>query len=226
MSAEVRTIPTRGNAGDVVNPAANTAKEQIAASQYLDWLLRGYIFSGGSVLVDAGDVVSVTSIADTTPTYVLQSPIGSGTVVIPLRVVAVFTDDGGAGASTINLVFTKSKQEATAELAFTSGTDLKIQNNYTPNPMTTSKCALGYTRTSAALTDVDCTVIASAQLVDAALTTGLIQLNEVFDYSFRDSPIALTEGAALLVYTTSTSSAGKTRLTFTWAELPRSVYVP
>ncbi len=225
MASEVRTTPTRGNEGDVVNPAANTAKEQISASQYIDWLLRGYIFTAGSVLVDATDVASVTSVADTTPDYVLQSPTGKGTVVIPLRARCSITNDGG-GLTVLDLVYTKAKLETATALAFTSGTALKISNNYTPNPMTTAKSSMEYTVTSAALTDVDCNVIAHAHMVDAGLTTGLIQLNEVFDYSFKDSPIALTEGAALLLYTSTTGGAGKTRAQFTWAELPRDVYVP
>ena len=109
MAAEVRTTPTRGNAGDVVNPAANTAKEQISASQYLDWLLRGFIFTGGAVLMDQTDIATKTTIADTTPDYVLQSPTGTGTVVIPLRVRLSITNDGGS-ISDIDLVSTKAKQ--------------------------------------------------------------------------------------------------------------------
>ncbi|KKM68979.1 hypothetical protein LCGC14_1455430 [marine sediment metagenome] len=225
MAVEVRTTPTRANVGDVVNPAANTAREQIAANQILDWTLRGFVFTGGAVLMDATDIASVTSIADTTPDYVLQSPLGTATVVIPLRVRCSVTNDGG-GLTVFDLVYTKAKQETATALAFTSGTALKIQNNYTPNPMATSKSSLEYTVTSAALTNVDTAVIAHAHMVDAGLTTGLIQLNEVFDYSFQDSPIALTEGAALLLYTSTTGGAGKTRATFTWAELPRDVYVP
>ena len=225
MAGEVRTAPERGNAGDVVNPALNTAREQISASQYIDWLLKGYIFTSGAVLVDATDIATKTSIADTTPDYVLQSPTGTGTVVIPLRVRMSITDDG-SGLCLINLVYTKSKLESATNLAFTSGTALKIQNNYTPNPMTVAKSTMEYTVTSAALTDVDCMVLAHGHMATNGLTTGLIQLNEVFDYSFRDSPIALTEGAALLMYTSSAGGAGKTRASFTWAEIPGNVYIP
>ena len=91
--------------------------------------------------------------------------------------------------------------------------------------MAVAKSTMEYTVTSAALTNVDCNVIVHGELVNAALTTGLIMLNEVFDYSFEDAPIALTEGAALLLYTSSAGGAGKTRASFTWAEIPRSVYV-
>ncbi len=224
MTVEIRERPTRANAGDVINPAANTATEQIAGSQLMDWCLQGYIYTAGSVLMDATDIASVTTLADTTPTYALQSPTGTDTVVIPLKVRAVFTDDGG-GISTLNLVYTKAKAESATALSF-SGTALKISNNYTPNPQATAVSTMQYTVTSGALTNVDCNVIAQAQLVDAGITTGLIQLNEVFEYSFKHNPIALVDGAALLLYTYSAGGAGRTRVTFTWAEIPGSIYIP
>ncbi len=224
MGAKVRSAPARANAGAIIEPVANTAREQIFANQILDWTLRGYVFTAGAVLVDGTDVATKTSIADTTPDYVLQSPIGTETIVIPLRVRCSVTNDG-SGLCKLDLVFTKAKNESATTLAFTSGTALKIQNNFTPNPMAVAKSTMEYTVTSAALTNVDCNVIVHGELVNAALTTGLIMLNEVFDYSFEDAPIALTEGAALLLYTSSAGGAGKTRASFTWAEIPRSVYV-
>ncbi len=225
MSVEIRTTPSRVGVGAEINPVANTAGEQIAAEQILDWVLRGYVFTGGSVLVDVGDYVNVTTQADTTPTVVLQSPIGKAKVVIPLRVRCSQTDDGG-GKSQVNLVFTKSRQEAATTLAFTAGTALKISNNLTTFPMVEADSTLEYTVTSAALTALDSIVTAQGEMADAGLTTGLIMLDEMFDYSFVNNPVVLTEGAALLLYGFSGSSTGKIRPSFTWAELPRDVYAP
>ena len=216
MSVEIRTTPSRVGVGAEINPVANTAGEQIAAEQILDWVLRGYVFTGGSVLVDVGDYVNVTTQADTTPTVVLQSPIGKAKVVIPLRV----------RCSQVNLVFTKSRQEAATTLAFTAGTALKISNNLTTFPMVEADSTLEYTVTSAALTALDSIVTAQGEMADAGLTTGLIMLDEMFDYSFVNNPVVLTEGAALLLYGFSGSSTGKIRPSFTWAELPRDVYAP
>lgn len=225
MAVEIRTTPARVEAGVETNAAANPAREQIAGDQLLDWMLRGYVFSGGSVLMDATDIATPTSLADTTPTVVLQSPSGTEIVVVPLRVTCVYTDDGG-GLSQLNLVYTKSTQQVATKLSFTSGTDLPIQNNYTANPVVTSRCTLGYTRTSAALLATDSIVIAQGHLAHNGLTTGLIQLNEVFDYSFAGSPVILTEGAALLLYGYSGTGAGRIRPSFTWAEVPRDAYIP
>ncbi|KKM68978.1 hypothetical protein LCGC14_1455420, partial [marine sediment metagenome] len=181
MSVEIRATPTRVAVGVEASPAANTAREQIAASQVFDWLLKGYIFSGGSVLMDASDIATVTTQADTTPTIVLQSPAGTEIVVVPLRVRCSLTDDGG-GLSQLNLVYTISTQQSATKLAFTGGTELKIQNSYTANPAVTSRCTLEYTVTSAALTATDSIVIAQGEAADAALTTGFMHLSDVFDY--------------------------------------------
>ena len=225
MSVEIRNTPTRVAVGVETNPAANTAGEQIVGSQILDWLLNGYIFSGGSVLMDAADIATVTTQADTTPTIVLQSPAGTEIVVVPLRVRCSLTDDGG-GLSQVNLMYTKATQAPAVRLAFTGGTELKIQNSLTSNPAVTSRCTLEHTVTSAALTAADSIVIAQGEAANAALTTGLMQLTDVFEYSFASNPVVLTEGAALLLYGFSGSSAGKIRPSFTWAELPRNAYIP
>ncbi len=224
MSVEIRT-PSRVEAVVVANPTANSAREQIAANPILDWMLKGYVFTGGSVLMDATDIANVSTQADTTPTIILESPLGKDTVVIPLRIRCSQTDDGG-GKSQVNLVFTKARLETAARLAFTGGTALKIQNAFSTFPAITSECTLGFGKTSAALTATDSIVIAQGEMADAGLTTGLIMLDEVFDYSFVNNPVVLTEGAALLLYGFSASGAGKIRPSITWAELPRDVYVP
>lgn len=223
MSVEVRKNPVRVAAGTTVNAVANTAGEQIGASQLLDWLLKGYLFTGGSVLMDATDPATVSTQADTSPTISLQSPAGTDTIVLPLRVTAGITDDG-SGTSSVSLVWTKSTQQCIVKLSL-SGTDLEISNNFAPYPQVVSKCTMLHGVTSLALTAADSIVIAHAQIADAGLTTGLIQANDRFDYSFAHNPIVLTEGAALLLHGYSGSGTGRVRVVFTWAELPRDVYI-
>ncbi len=224
MSVEVRKNPVRVAVGTTINPAANTAGEQIGAGQLLDWVLKGYVFTGGSVLVDAADIATVSTLADTTPILALESPLGTDIVVVPLRITCCITDDGG-GTNSVSVMWTKSRLESAVRLAFTGGTALKISNNYTPNPQAVSQCTLGYTVTSAALTAEESIVLAHAMAADACITTGLIQGNDRFDYSFKNNPIILTEGAALLMDGYSGSSAGKIRPVITWAELPRAAYI-
>ncbi|KKM68980.1 hypothetical protein LCGC14_1455440 [marine sediment metagenome] len=224
MAVKVRDAPSRAAAGVNVLPAANTAGEQIAGSQILDWAMRGYIFSAG-LLVDASDISVVTTLADTTPTIALQSPASKDLVVIPLRVHCSITAVTG-GLTTFDLVYTKAAQECATVLALTGGTVMPgIQNHYVSNPITVRKSTCEFTVTATALTDVDTSILAHAEMHDNGLTAISMHMNRVFNYVF-DVPIALTEGAALLLYGYSASTASTIRPTFTWAEIPRSVYIP
>ena len=225
MTVKVRTTPSRAAAGVDVLPAANTAGEQIAASQIMDWGMKGYIFSAG-LLVDASDISVVTTLADTTPTIALQSPAGGDIIVIPLRVRCSVTAVAG-GLTTLDLVYTKAARECATVLALTGGTVMPgIQNHFTPNPMAVRKSTCEFTVTATALTDVDCNVIAHAELADNGLTSATFQYISVFNYEFEESPIALTDGAALLLYGDSARTASTIRPSFIWAEIPRSVYAP
>lgn len=226
MTVKVRGAPSRAAAGVSVLPAANTAGEQIAAGQIMDWAMRGYIFSAGILVDAASDISVVTTLANTTPTVALQAPASKEIVVIPLRVRVSVTAVAG-GLTTLDLVYTKAAQECATVLALTGGTVMPgIQNHYMSNPVKIRKSTCEYGVTATTLTNVDCTVIAHGEMHDNGLTSVEMHLNRIFDYDFTESPIALTEGAALLLYGYSASTASEIRPSFTWAEIPRSVYIP
>ncbi len=226
MSVRVRSAPSAAAVGVEVQPAANTAGEQVMAGQLMDWAMKGYIYTAG-ILIDGTDISVVTTLADTTPTIALQSPVGGDYIVIPLRVYCVVTAITG-GLTTLDLVFTKAKLECATTLALTAGTTMPgIRNHYTPNPTAVRKSTCEYTVTASALTAADTSILAHADLVAAGLAANsMMQLSNVFDYSFANSPIALTDGAALLLYGYSASTANTIRPSITWAEIPRSVYAP
>ena len=212
--------PTRSSAGDVVNPRANNAREQVFSSQVMDWVLRGYVFTASQGL-EATDVAAVTTEADTTPSMTVQSP-ASGIVMIPLRVWVSITGDGG-GLTTLDLSYTKAAAQCATALAITSGTAMNIQNHYTPNPMTTALSTSYKTPTATALVTTDYITLAHHHWIDAAITTGLVVPD--FDYVFN-APLALVNGAALMLHMYTASSAGSFVCAVTWAEVPTSVYVP
>ncbi len=221
MSVQV-TAPTRVSSGIIVEPRANNAGEQILASQVLDWTLRGWVFSASQGL-EASDIASTASVDDFYPIASLQSPLGGGTVVVPLRCWFSLTNDG-AGLGTVDLLFTKAVKQCATTLAIT-GTTLNIQNHFTPNPQFASKATALKTVTCTALTTVDYITLAHQHYADAALTTSLVVPN--FDYQFNNNPIALVEGAALLLYFyNATTTDANAIVTFTWAEIPSSIYVP
>ena len=216
--------PTRASAGDVINSRANNAREQIFSSQVTDWMLRGWVFSVGLLVDDTTNIATKTTLADTTPTVVLQSPAGSDLIVVPLRVTCDIVDDGG-GLSTLDLVYTKAARACATVLALSGGTTLTgVINHLTTNPLVTPKATVQHTVTASALTVVDSIVIAHKEYPDAGLTAATFQ-NPTFDYVFSE-PIGLTEGAALLFYAVTASSAGEIRPCITWVEIPASVYKP
>ena len=214
------TAPERAEAGAIVSPRANNAKEQIFAKQVFDWTMRGMVFTASQGL-EATDLATVTTEADTTPTASLQAPTGQNVAVIPLRVWVSITNDGG-GLSTLDLSYTKAALECATALTL-SGTTLNIQNHYTKNPQTTSDATALYTVTASALTTVDYITLAHHEWPNEALTTSLVIPD--FDYIFK-TPLALVEGAALLVHGYSGTSAGKMMVAITWAEIPADIYVP
>ena len=222
MTVEINA-PTRASSGDVLDPRANNAKEQIIGSQLMDWVLRGWVFSVGLLSDDATNIASVTTLADTTPTLSLQSPSGGDTIVIPLRVTVDVVDASG-GLATIDLAYTKSAREC-ATIMTLSGTALTgIVNRLTTNPQTTAKATVLRTVTASALLVTDSIVIAHKELPAAFLTAATFA-NPSFDYVFSE-PLGLVEGAALLVYAYSAGTAGEVRPSITWAEIPSSVYKP
>ena len=179
------------------------------------WAREGRLFTASQGL-EATDIPTVTTEAETTPICSVQSP-SAGIAVIPLRVYAALTNDGG-GLTTIDLAFTKAAAACATALTL-SGTTLNIQNHYTKNPQAGTQATALYTVTASALLTSDYITLAHGHAADAALTTGLIQINEVFDYEFT-FPLMLVESAALLLYGYTASGAGNIAVSITWAEVP------
>jgi hypothetical protein len=221
MSVEVRGSPAKAGAGVIINPAANTAKEQIMSDMLFDHILQGNVYTASQGL-EATDISSVATEADTTPVASLQSPTGADTIVIPLRVWVSVTDDGN-GAGYVDLAFTKAAKQCATVLSL-SGTAINVQNHYTKNAMVAAKSTALKGVTASALLTTDYITLAHHHWADAALTTSLIVPD--LDYQF-EVPLALTQGAALLVYfTNGTTTDAKVVVSFTWAEIPASVYIP
>lgn len=221
----VISAPTRASNGDVLNPRANNAREQIFGGQLLDWVLRGWVFSVGLLSDDATNIATVTTLADTTPTLALQSPAGGDTIVIPLRVTLVIASNDGGGLSTWDIVYTKAAAACATKLALSAGTTLTgVINRLTSNPAITPKATIQHTVTASALTVVDSIVIAHKEIPDASLTAATFQ-DSTLDYKFSE-PLCLTEGAALLVYGYTGTGAAMLRPSITWAEIPSSIYKP
>ncbi len=224
MSAEVNA-PTRASIGSVVDPRANEAKEGISGSQVMDWMLRGYIFSNGLLIDDGTNIASVTTLADTTPILSLQSPIGGGTIVVPLKVHISITEDDGTAESQFDIVYTKAAKDCATRLSLSGTAVTGVINHFTRSPAIATKSTLLSTVTASALTVVDSIVIAHKEVAAAVLTAATFNVDPVLNYEFK-TPICLMEGAALLIYAFTGTGAAEIRPSLTWAELPADIYQP
>jgi hypothetical protein len=210
------------NSSQVAQAAlVNGAREIVTSSNLLRWAKAGKLFTASQGL-EATDVDSVTTEADTTPTYALVSPKNADIFVIPIEVRLALTSDGG-GLSTFDVSFTKAAAQCATALVVT-GTTLNIQNHLTVSGMATPQSSCLYTCTASALLTTDYITVAHQHVVDAALTTGLPLPGAGTEYAvdLLKKCIILTQGAALLVHTYTASSAGKTVPVITWAELTSS----
>ncbi len=222
MSVQV-SAPARASSGDIINPRANEAKEQIFSGQVMDWVLRGWVYSFGLLSDDTTNVASATTLADTTPTIALQSPAGGDTIVVPLRVqVTAVSADGGL--VTTDICYTKAAAGCATAMTLSGTSMTGLLNHLTKNPMDSPKSTVKRTVTASALTVVDSIVIAHQELPAAYLTAATFA-DPTFDYIFTE-PLCLVEGAALLLYCYSAGTAGEVRPSITWAEIPSSVYKP
>jgi len=225
MSVEV-SAPARAAIGNVINPRANEAREQISASQIMDWVLRGYVFSLGLLVDDGTNIPSVTTLADTTPIVSLQSPTGGDTIVVPLKVHMAITEDDGGGLSQFDIAYTLAAKDCATTLSLSGTAMTGVLNHLSRSPAISEKSTLLSTVTASALTVVDSIVIAHKEIADAILTAATFNVDPVLDYDFTKAPLALMEGAALLLYAYTGTGAAEVRPSITWAELPASVYQP
>ncbi len=225
MSGTV-SAPARASVGTTVNPRLNEAREQISGRQIMDWVLRGYVFSCGLLVDDGTNIVSVVTLADTTPLVSLQSPIGGDTIVVPLAVHISMTEGDGGGLSQYDIAYTKAASDCATALTLSGTAMTGVINHLTRSPALTTKSTLLSTVTASALTVVDSIVLAHKEVAAAVLTAATFLVDPVLNYDFTSAPIGLTEGAALLLYIYTATPGAEIRPSITWAEIPASVYKP
>ena len=225
MSAEV-SGPARASVGSILNPRANEAGEQISAEQLMDWVLRGYVFSYGLLVDDGTNVPSVTTLADTTPIVSLQSPTGGDTIVVPLRVHMGLVAEDSGGLTQFDIAYTKAAKDCATTLVLTGTTATGVINHLSRSPALSANSTVLSTVTASALTVLDSIVIAHKEINAAILTAATFAVDPVLNYDFIDHPMALMEGAALLLYAYTASTACEVRPSITWAEIPASIYQP
>lgn len=225
MSVEI-SAPARASIGNVINPRANEAREQVFSAQVMDWVLRGWVFSLGLLVDDTTNIVAMTTLADTTPLVSLQSPAGGDTIVVPILAGMYITEEDGGGLSQLDIAYTKAAEECATNLTLSGTAMTGVINHLTTYPSKRTKCTVLSTVTASALTVVDSIVLAHKEIANAILTAATFMVDPKLEYDFSKAPIALIEGGALLLYAYTATTGAEIRPSITWAEIPADKYLP
>jgi len=194
-----------------------------------DWIfgaaLEGKLFVSGTGL-EGTALTGQTSLADTTPSIMLKSPSGGGTIVAPLYFRALMTTEGDAAPDWyISLV--------TADVTQT-GTAVTPQSTLGPNGQA-AQASLMHTVTAGAFTDAQNVRLACGEntldnLLSVEGVTTVILANDLQNSQSSiewkaPAPILMKDGCSLCVHF-STGTAGSA---YEWvlihAELDAAAYV-
>ena len=225
-----RKTATRGSAG-VANVAATNLAEELRTVPWLAQLaLEGKVFIAGHGLEEAATDGIITTLDDTTPTFVLMAPL-TGTIVIPIWAELRLMTEGGA-APDIYLTYVGVPRVTT-----TAGTTLdKLQLG----GEATSSAALALKTVSAVPTFTSAQNVLLArradilndfQSVEAVTTLAQQQTMDRDTYALEFNFIEkfggafqLYKGTSIMSHTKTATTVSAYGCTFVWAEIPASIY--
>ena len=224
---QTRTSPARAAAGLNINPAANLAKEIISAKQVFQWTLEGKCYTA-AIEPETDSIAGQTAYDDTKQTYILTSDLTGSRIVVPISTIICAFDNTGTGIEYISVNIIRSSL-GTAVLRTLSGTVMTVTNNRLD--LYGGQSATAYhTATSSALDGTgDWTRIAHFACESGIYLSSEngIRGNTVFiNHLQHGAPLVLCKGSSLSVIYSSSGTAPKCRVTFQWAELSASDYLP
>ena len=210
---------------DVAQAARVTGERDIvSASTLLKWAVEGKVFEAGFSPEDSA-IDSAASFADTTPSFGLKSPNSSSLIVIPILLNLMMNEDGGA-LSQYSIGFTKPAGLCATAHTLTGTAMASKHSMYQTNPaQTTQQAEALYTCTQSAMVAADYIMPYKGQVIDAALSTGLVNVgggpSNVKEFNFlKDGvPHLMTSGACMVVYTYTATSDSMWYCYMQWAEV-------
>lgn len=222
MTVKTRNRQVGAGAGVEIEAAANLAREQIRADQVLQWTLEGRCFTASSPFETASPA-GQTDHDPENQDYMLVSDTGGAKLIVPITTrIVLLTTDGSAEGEVVMLLGLPTNM-AVAKRA-PSGTTMTILNNRTDVYGTQTAQAL-YT---VGESDIDHAEIASWHFRSAAtdITNNAWKNHSVVvNHLKKGAPIVLYQGSSLSVCSFC-AVAPYLRVTFTWAELDVSTYLP
>jgi len=235
LSFITRHEGVRSSAGNAAAARINQA-EMLTPFPWLTQLaLEGRVFMAGHGLEEAATDGIITTLDETTPTFMLMAP-ASGTVVLPIWAQFRMMTEGGAAPDAYLSYVGVDRSSGPAK------TDLdKVPvGRLSANAATSAAIAAKTITTVTAITDAQTVLLARrAELLDnlisveAATTRSteetMLQgtLDLTFDFFARfHGAFVLYQGQSIMFHTKTGTTVSAYGVSFLWAELPSSVYVP
>mgnify|MGYP001609692851 CR=1 FL=1 len=223
--------------GDGVSAAARVGKhEMLVKFPFLTQLaLEGRVWMAGHGLEETSTDGIITTLDETTPTFMLMAP-ASGTVVLPIWAeFRMHTEGGAAPDAYLSYVgVDRSSGPTKTEL------DKIPVGRLAANAVTASAICAKTITTVTAITSAQTVLLARrAEVLDnlisveAATTRAQIEtfgfdpLALSFDFWARfHGAFTLYQGQSIMFHTKTATTVSAYGVSFLWAELPASVYVP
>ena len=234
------TAVARTNAASIGNGVAGVPRinqaEMLVHFPFLTQLaLEGRVFMGGHGLEEAATDGIITTLDETTPTFILMAP-ASGKVILPIMAeFRLMTEGGAAPDAYLSYVgVDRSAGLTKTDLAVVPVGRLAA-NAQTPTAIC-AKTVSGVT----AITDAQTVLLARrAEMLDnfisveAATTRAQVEsmrfgsLDLPFDFWDRyHGAFVLYQGQSIMFHTKTATTVSAYGVSFLWAELPSDVYVP
>ena len=225
-----RKNTTRASAGSGLAAATNLAEEVRSVPWLMQAGFEGKVFIAGHGLEEAATDGIITTLDDTTPTFMLMAP-ASGTIIIPIwGEIRIMTEGGAAPDAYLSYVGV----DRSSAPAYTALAALQI-NGASASPA----AIVGKTITTVtAITSAQNVLLARrSAMVDnmisvEGLTTlpsaGTMERNSLgLEYNFWNKfggALQLYAGRSVMFHTKTATTVSAYGCTFVWAEVPSATY--
>ena len=230
-----RHTATRIGAGAPAAPRVNQAEMLVEFPFLLQLALEGRVFMAGHGLEEAVTDGIITTLDETTPTFMLMAP-GSGTVVLPIWAEFRLETEGGAAPDAYLSYVGVDRSSGPTK------TDLdKIPlGRLAANAVTSAAICAKTITTVTAITSAQTVLLARRSeildnfiSVEAATTRAQVQsmkfdsLALEFDFWAKyHGAFALYQGQSIMFHTKTATTVSAYSVSFIWAELDSTTYVP
>ena len=225
-----RKIATRASAGAGLAGATNLAEMIRVASEPFQWGLEGKVYIAGHGLEEAATDGIITTLDETTPTFMLMAP-ASGTIVVPIWAEFRMHTEGGAAP---DAYLSYVGVDRSSPPSYTALDKLQINGAATSSLAICGKTISAVTAITSAQTVLlarRANILDNTISVEMATTRaqvenpGLDPLALSFDFwSKFHGALQLYAGRSIMFHTVTATTVSAYSVTFLWAEIESSVY--